>query len=132
MIGRFAKHLKLIKEELRICHIDTPISQFCRRGIVVQIALQSLYSNSILQSSKMANVKMLIIRVTKNQFERIKINTQAKGFKTISGYIRSLALDKDMVFEKKFDQIYRTIVHDIGVPKKTAIKEDSILAEQAQ
>jgi len=60
----------------------------------------------------MTNHKYLFVRITKNQHERIKINAEAKGFKTISGYIRSLALEKDIVFEKRFDELYEKIVNN--------------------
>ena len=60
----------------------------------------------------MVNTKVIIARVTKNQHERIKINAQAKGFKTISNYIRALALEKDMVFDQKFDELYDKIINN--------------------
>jgi len=56
--------------------------------------------------------RCLRVKVTTNQHERIKVNAQAKGFKTISDYIRSLALDKDMAFDHKFNELYDKIVNN--------------------
>jgi len=54
----------------------------------------------------MVNNKVVVTRVSKNQLERIKISAQAKVYKNVSDYLRSLALEKDMAFEKKFDEMY--------------------------
>ena len=58
----------------------------------------------------MVNNKRIFVRVTENQFERIRNNAHAKGFKTISGYVRSLTLRNDLIFEKKFNELYAKIV----------------------
>jgi len=59
----------------------------------------------------MTNNKVVITRVTKNQHERIKINAQAKGFKSVSDYLRTLALEKDLIFEKKFNELYDKVIN---------------------
>ena len=74
----------------------------------------------------MTNNKVVVTRVTKNQFERIKINAQAKGFKSISDYLRALALEKDIVFEKKFDDIYNMIVNSNSNERKFKDKNNEI------
>ena len=66
----------------------------------------------------MVNGKIVVTRVTKNQFERIKINAQAKGFKTISEYLRSLALERDLIFDKKFEELYNKIINSTEQPKR--------------
>ena len=38
---------------------------------------------------------VLIIRVTKNQRERIEYNAEAKGYKTLSSYIRAVTLEQE-------------------------------------
>ena len=58
----------------------------------------------------MVNNKRIFVRVTANQFERIRNNAHAKGFKTISAYVRSLTLRSDLIFEKKFNELYAKIV----------------------
>ena len=54
--------------------------------------------------------RTLIVRLTKNQHERVKNNAESKGYKTISSYIRSLALEHDLGFVKKFDEIYTKLI----------------------
>lgn len=51
-----------------------------------------------------------MVRVTKNQHERVKNNAEAKGYKTISSYIRSMALEQGLSFEKKFEEIYNELI----------------------
>ena len=48
-------------------------------------------------------------RVNQNQYERIKNLTQAKGFESIADYMRYSALDKDLTFERKFEEIQQAI-----------------------
>ena len=53
------------------------------------------------------------IRVTNNQFDRIKLNAQAKGFKTVSDYVRSLCLEHNSCIEKKIienNEILKAII----------------------
>ena len=48
-------------------------------------------------------------RVTPEQYERIKNKAYAKGYKTLTSFILHLALEKDLLFEQRFEEIYRTI-----------------------
>jgi len=64
----------------------------------------------------MAATKKLIVRITQNQFERIRLNAQAKGYVTISEYIRSLALEKDLNFQSKFNELYYKIMEESTSP----------------
>ena len=59
---------------------------------------------------KMPRNNFIIIRVTRNQHDRIKNNASAKGYKTISAYLRSLALEHDLSFNRKFDHLYNTFL----------------------
>ena len=59
----------------------------------------------------MVNQKLLSVRLTKNQHERIRIKAEAKGYKTISSYIRALTLDNDLGFEQKFDRMYDKVIN---------------------
>ena len=62
--------------------------------------------------------KMIIIRVSKLQYERIVNNAQAKGHKTVSNYIRSIALGFDMLTETKIQKIFEAVVeNDQGLPR---------------
>ncbi len=60
----------------------------------------------------MVNNKTIMVRVTENQRERIINNASAKGFKTISSYMRSLALEHDLSFERKFNEVYNLLIED--------------------
>jgi len=60
----------------------------------------------------MVNQRCLIVRLTKNQHERVRTNAEAKGYKTISSYIRALALEQNMNFEDKFNEIYNKLIND--------------------
>ena len=53
------------------------------------------------------------VRVTLEQKERIKNKALAKGYKTITSYILHLALEKDLVFEQRFDEIYKIITRKL-------------------
>lgn len=55
--------------------------------------------------------RCLIVRLTKNQHERIRIKAEAKGHITVSSYIRALALNNDLVFEQKFDKMYDKVIN---------------------
>ena len=57
----------------------------------------------------MVYTKYILFRVTEAQHDRIWNNASAKGYKTIASYMRYLALDKDMVFEQKFNEMYRIL-----------------------
>ena len=60
----------------------------------------------------MVNQKYLFVRLTKNQYERIRIKAEAKGYKTISSYVRALTLGNDLGFEQKFDKMYDKVVNE--------------------
>lgn len=58
----------------------------------------------------MGKTRLIQFRVSRIEHERIYNNARAKGFMTISGYLRHLALNRDLIFEKKFDKMYEVIV----------------------
>jgi predicted DNA binding CopG/RHH family protein len=58
----------------------------------------------------MAKIRYIQVRVSDDQFERVKNNATAKGYKNTSQYIRDLALEKDMVFDRRFNEIYNAIM----------------------
>lgn len=55
---------------------------------------------------------MIIVRVTRSQHERVKINAELKGHKTVSSYIRSIALETGMSTEMKINEIYNAVVNN--------------------
>jgi len=77
----------------------------------------------------MVNNKVVVTRVTRNQFERIKVNAQAKGYKTISDYLRSLALDKDIIFDKKFNELYDKIINNKETDNENNNKNNKYLTD---
>ena len=56
--------------------------------------------------SNMTNRKCLVVRLTKNQHERLRSNAEAKGYKTLSSYVRAVTLEHDLSLQKKLDEIY--------------------------
>ena len=58
----------------------------------------------------MNRTRFIQFRVTRDQYERIKNNARAKGYLNLSHYLRDLALDKNLVFEQKFNEIYEVIM----------------------
>ena len=51
----------------------------------------------------------IMVRVSKSQHDRVKNNAEAYGFKTISAYIRALALQHGLVFEDKINRIFEAV-----------------------
>ncbi len=49
-------------------------------------------------------------RVTTLQYERIKNLTQAKGFLRIADYLRFAALERDLAFEMKFEELREALL----------------------
>ena len=70
----------------------------------------------------MTNQKCLVVRLTKTQHERIKIDAEAKGYKTISQYIRSITLEHDLSYQKKFDEMYHKLVPEEEYTQKNKEK----------
>ncbi|MBI1968405.1 hypothetical protein HYS49_00700 [Candidatus Woesearchaeota archaeon] len=48
-------------------------------------------------------------RLNKEECERVKLNSQNRGFVKISDYLRSLALEHDIVMQEKLFQIDRNV-----------------------
>ena len=61
---------------------------------------------------------LIRIRVTPMQYERIENKADSKGFESIAQYIRSIALEKDLIIERKIDDIHKTVMN-WKEPKKT-------------
>lgn len=68
----------------------------------------------------MPSNRMIKFRVTENQYERILNNTSAYGHATISSYLRSLALERNLVIENKIletNKIIKEILENIKIGK---------------
>ena len=57
----------------------------------------------------MAKTRYVQVRVSQDQFDRIKNNASAKGYKTTAHYVRDLMLEKNLVFERKFEEMYQEL-----------------------
>ena len=67
----------------------------------------------------MTNKRRLVVRLTRNQHDRVRNNAEAKGYKTLSSYIRALVLEHDLGFENKLNEIYIKLV-DKGNEKENS------------
>lgn len=56
--------------------------------------------------------RVVYIRVTKDQHQRFRENANAKGFKTISAYVRTAVLENDLILQEKITKIYNKIVDE--------------------
>ncbi len=74
----------------------------------------------------MSKTRFVQIRVDEGQFERIKNSASAKGYKTTSDYIRDLLLEKNLVFERKFEEMHRVIMSLSQKIKATEFKKVDI------
>ena len=54
----------------------------------------------------MARTVILRIRASAKEYESIKNNANVRGFSTVSGFIRSFALERDFWMEKKVQEMY--------------------------
>lgn len=62
----------------------------------------------------MNKTRSIQFRVTRQQFERIKNNANAKGYLNVSAYIRELALNKDQFIENKIMDIHAILIKNVN------------------
>ena len=68
----------------------------------------------------MPKLRRVEFRVHKSDYERIVNNARAKGFCTLSKYLRSLALEKDFFIEKTVIDTNRKVTEILQkIEKKT-------------
>ena len=58
----------------------------------------------------MVQNRTIQIRLTKNQYERIKIYSQTKGFSSLSGYLRHMGLEQDFMLQQKIFEIHNLLM----------------------
>ncbi|MBI4017013.1 MAG: hypothetical protein HY363_04965 [Candidatus Aenigmarchaeota archaeon] len=58
----------------------------------------------------MLRTKTIQIRVTPEEHERIRNKALAKGHATISAFMLHCTLEKDLLFERHFEEMYRAIM----------------------
>lgn len=57
--------------------------------------------------------KMIQFRITTLQYERLLNIVQAKGCTTLSEYLRKAALEKDLLFDIRFEEMYNKIMKNL-------------------
>ena len=72
---------------------------------------------------------LIRIRVTPLQYERIENKAEAKGFESIAQYVRSSILEKDIITERKIDDIHKKIMNwkEIKHIMRTRNKKEDLL-----
>ena len=53
----------------------------------------------------MNKTRFIQFRVTRDQYERIKNNARAKGYLNLSHFLRDLALDKNLIFDARRENV---------------------------
>lgn len=56
------------------------------------------------------NTRMLYVRVTRDQLERIKNNCQVGGFESLSSYIRYMAIDPNLSMQQRIFEIHEHLL----------------------
>ena len=57
----------------------------------------------------MVMIRTIQIRLTRQQYERIKNESRIRGFNSLSAYIRYQALQKDEAIERKIYEIHQAV-----------------------
>jgi len=58
----------------------------------------------------MSKNRIIQVRVTERQFERIQLRKEALGYKVLSQFVRDLLLKEDLATYKMIQEIYKKIV----------------------
>lgn len=62
------------------------------------------------------------VRLTRDQYERLKANAVARGFQYLSSYVRFMALDHELWIEKKISEIHTHLLGQEPTPKRSKKK----------
>jgi len=65
----------------------------------------------------MVNSRTIQVRLTGEQYERIKANTQAKGFNSLSAFVRYVALNQEFQLHQRITEIHRHLLGPLPGPK---------------
>jgi len=67
----------------------------------------------------MVKIRTIQIRLTRDQYERIKNYSRIKGFNSLSGYLRYMGLDQDFILQQKISEMHNHLLGDLsGKPTK--------------
>ena len=72
----------------------------------------------------MVSTRSIQVRMTKDQYERIRNNSKIKGFNSLSAYLRYVALDQDFIVQQRICDIYD---HLFGKQKTGKFKKNAAL-----
>ena len=70
----------------------------------------------------MVMIRTIQVRMTRDQYERIKNNSRIKGFNSLSSYMRYVALDQDFVLQSKIAEIHRHLFGEKPLRSKKEIR----------
>lgn len=62
------------------------------------------------------------VRLTREQYERLKQNCEMRGFSYLSSYVRFMALDVDMLMARKISEIHTHLLGDEPQPRRSKKK----------
>ncbi|VTR66929.1 hypothetical protein DESC_540019 [Desulfosarcina cetonica] len=60
----------------------------------------------------MVRIRTIQVRLSRDQYDRIKNDCAAKGFGSLSSYLRYLALYRDQALSKKILEIHDSVVSE--------------------
>ena len=60
----------------------------------------------------MRSTRVIKFLVNEDQMKKIKSNASLKGHKTVSSYLREIALEKDIKVENMIHRIYHMVMED--------------------
>ena len=69
---------------------------------------------------EMVKPYLIQVRVTRQDYEQIRSNGLARGFETVSDFVRSLTLERDLWIEKKTQETYLLVskIHQMMKQRK--------------
>lgn len=64
------------------------------------------------------------VRMTKDQYQRIRNNTEVKGFHSMSAFMRFAALERDFIVEQKVVEIHNHLFgkQDAGKGRRAGVR----------
>ena len=71
----------------------------------------------------MVMIKAVQVRLTRNQWERLRNYAEMNGFSSLASYIRYVALDQDFVLRQKIFEIHSFLLGDQSKSKKKTFKK---------
>ena len=73
----------------------------------------------------MVKIRTVQVRMTRDQYERMKHNSNTKGFNSLSAYLRYVALEQDSVLKQTLFEIHDYLLGDKTKSKKK-FKKNSV------